>query len=260
MEGNELTLQEASDIINTVQVFHLGAEKVLRYSKNPYVEGDNLAEHLSRMARLAVYAMPFFLVEFKNEPSLAQDIYTTVITHDDDEIACGFDVVTFLKNHNSKDQEEIDSIRAKMGSLPPLSVDYVLNKFSSFRKKDTLAARITKVFDNVTGNQLVIEQKLGIVAPDLAKFTFNYAEKTKGVSKTTDSIIDAQLKQIIDYRSFAKDNESELDILIEKSLKQEGCELSDGELKIIIKKLLEVDILSHELDSSKISFNIWQYK
>ena len=262
MDKTNLTTKEASEILDTLSDFHLGAEKVYRYIGDPYVEGDNIAEHTARTIRLAIYTMPFLLAEFANHPEVkhfAEDLYVTILTHDDDEIAVGFDIISMNKNHNSKDQEEIDSVNKKMKNLPTLSREYVIKLFSSFRRKDTLVAKIAKAFDNITGNQLVAEQKLGLVAPDAAKFAIWYMEKVRGVSKTTDSLIDALIKQIIDYREFAKKNDAELEILIDKSLKQEGCNLSRSDLKDLIKKLLDIDILSHELEKDKININLWQY-
>ncbi len=113
---------------------------------------------------------------------------------------------------------------------------------------------------DIAGNQLVLEQKLGIIAPDSAKFTIEYAQKTKGVSKTTDLIIDAQIKKVIDYRLFVKNNETEIDLLVEKSLQQEGCQLSKSDLKALIKRLLDIEILSYQLEQDKIDYKIWQYQ
>lgn len=258
-----LTIKDASDILDTLSDFHLGAEKVYRYIGDPYVDGDNIAEHTARTIRLAIYSMPFLLEEFAEHPDikhLPEDIYATILTHDDDEVAQGFDIISMNKNHNSRDQEEIDAVNEKMKNLPAPSREYVIKLFSSFRRKDTLAAKIAKVFDNVTGNQLVLEQKLGIVAPNAAKFAIWYAEKVRGVSKTTDLLLDALVKQIVDYREFAKNNNAELEILIDKALAQEGCNLPRNELKNLIRKLLEIDILSYELQKEKININLWEYK
>ncbi len=241
----------------------MGAEKVYRFVGDPYVDGDNIAEHTARAVRLAIYAMPFILEEFAGHPDiehLASDIYATILTHDDEEIAQGFDIISVNKNHNSRDQEEIDSVNEKMKNLPVSSREYVIKLFSSFRRKDTLAAKIAKAFDNITGNQLVLEQKLGLVTPDSVKFAFFFVEKVKGMSKTTDLLVETQIKKILDYREFAKKDDAELEILTDKALAQEGCNLSRSDLKNLIKKLLDVDILSHELDKSKVTINIWQYQ
>ncbi|MEI6660094.1 MAG: HD domain-containing protein, partial [bacterium] len=187
MKDTNLTPQYASNIIETLTDFQLGAEKVYRFIGNPYVDGDNIAEHTARIVRLAIYTMPFLVEEFKNHPDishLAEDIYVTVLTHDDEEIAQGFDMVTFLKNHDSRNQEEIDSVKNKMSKMPAVSQDYVMKQFISFREQDTLVSQIAKILDHVAGNQTKMEQKLGIVNPDGAKFTIEYVEKYKGVSKT----------------------------------------------------------------------------
>ena len=263
MDKTSLTTKEALSILDTLSDFHLGAEKVLRYVGDPYVKGDNIAEHTARTVRLAIYTMPFILQEFAENPDVkhfAENIYATILTHDDDEVVQGFDIISMNKNHNSRDQEEIDSVNEKMKSLPIASREYVSKLFSSFRRKDTLVAKIAKVFDNLTGNQLVVEQKLGLVAPDAAKFAIWYMEKVRGTSKTTDALINAQIKQIVDYREFVKKNDAELEILTDEALKQEGCNLSKQDLKNLMLKLLDINILSHEMEKDKININIWQYK
>lgn len=267
MNKINFTIKDATNVIQTVTKFQLNAEKVLRYIGNVYVDGDNIAEHTARAARLAIYVMPFLKKEFArhkdvNLEYLAEDVYVTILTHDDEEVAEGFDIRSNIKNHNSRMEEEIKSVKSWMNTLPLDSQEYVIDHFASFRKRDTIVSKIAKVFDNITGSQLVFEQKLGIVAPDQAKFAIFYTEgkDVKGISKITDLLIDAQIKQIVDYREFAKNNDSEINFLVNQALMQEGCELSQENLKILIKKLLDIDILTHQLDRNKIDFSIWQYQ
>lgn len=259
----QLTKKEALSILEATSDFQLGAEKVERFVGCPYVDGDNVALHTARSVRMAIYAMPFILKEFSDHSdigNLAENIFATILIHDDEEIAQGFDIISPLKNHNADIQEEIDLVKNKMKNLPIASSAYVIKLFSSFRKRDTLYSKISKVIENLASNQLVIEQKLGLVTPDSTKFAIDFVDKFRGTSKTTDLLVGAQITQIIDYRNFAKDNENEIDLLIDKSFKQEGCKLSKDDLKILIKKLLEIDMSSHQLDRSKVQFNVWQYK
>jgi hypothetical protein len=259
----QLTKKDALSILETTSDFQLGAEKVERFVGCPYVDGDNVALHTARSVRIAVYVMPFILKEFSNHPdvgSLAENIYATTLIHDDEEIVQGFDIISPLKNHNADIQEQIDLVKDKMKNLPVASSTYAIKLFSSFRKRDTLYSKISKVIENLASNQLVIEQKLGLITPDSVKFAIDFVDKFRGVSKTTDLLIDAQITQIINYRNFAKNNENEIDLLIDKSLTQEGCKLSKDYLRILIKKLLDIDVLSHQLDINKIQFNIWQYQ
>lgn len=258
----QLTKKDALSILETTSDFQLGAEKVERFVGCPYVDGDNVALHTARSVRIAIYAMPFILKEFSNHPdieNLAENIYATTLIHDDEEIAQGFDIISPLKNHNADVEGEIDLVKDRMKNLPAASSTYAIERFSSFRKRDALYSKISKAIENLASNQLVIEQKLGLVTPDSVKFAIDFVDKFKGFSNTTDIFIDAQITQMTDYRSFAKNSENEIDFLVDKSLTQEGCKLSKDDLKILIKKLLEVDMSSHELDKSKIQFNIWQY-
>ncbi len=74
------------------------------------------------------------------------------------------------------------------------------------------------------------------------KFAIDFVDKYRGISKTTDLLIDAQIKQIVDYREFIKKNDAELKILINEALKQQGCNLSEKDLKKLILKLLYLEI------------------
>src|SRR3989344_5036664 len=222
MKNTELTIQEALRILDTASDFHLGAEKVLRFVGDPNVDGDNIAEHTARAMRLAVYAMPFILVEFAGDPeikNLAENIYATILVHDDEEIEQGFDIISPKKKHNVLDEEEIELVNKKMKKLPAASRHYVINLFSAFRKRNTLASKIAKVFDNLSGNQVVLE-----------------------------------------YREFSKNNISEIKMLAKKVITQEGCKLSISELEKLIKKLLNIEVLSHPLNKEKVSMKIWEYQ
>ncbi|MEI6660460.1 MAG: hypothetical protein WCK91_03515, partial [bacterium] len=78
--------------------------------------------------------------------------------------------------------------------------------------------------------------------------------------KTMDVLIDSQIKDVLSYREFAKDSGPELDLLVDIAEKQEGCNITREELKIIIKKLLDVDMSLHKTEKSKIALNIYEYK
>jgi 5'-deoxynucleotidase YfbR-like HD superfamily hydrolase len=216
--------------------FQNKAQNIKRYEGNPYVEGDTIAEHLSRLARMLICITSDLRKEFPEQSNLIEDIFTCLMVHDDDEVIDGFDIPTALKNHNIKDEEEILKFQHSINELSKDTQEHLLFAFTSFRKKNTLAAQIAKALDNIVGNQLVIEQEVGLINPDQAKFAIEYVEKVRGISKTTDSLIDAQVTQIIEGRERLK-----------KTSKQEGV----SEEKI--KELLEVDILSHILNKEKIN-------
>ncbi len=206
-------------VLDLVANFQVKAQMINRYDKNPFVVGDNIAEHLARAARLLVYITPDLQQEFPGKPGLVEEVFSCLLVHDDDEIIAGFDIPTVIKNHNVNDDEEIKQFSAAVSGLPEHVKGFLIGRFSSFRNRDTLAAKIAKALDNITGNQLVIEQS-GLVNPDSARFCIEYAEKVKGISKTTDALIEAQVQQIIDWRKKAKE-------------------------------LLEIDITTHKLDPSK---------
>lgn len=206
-------------VLDLVANFQVKAQTIKRYDKNPFVVGDNIAEHLARAARLLVYITPNLQQEFPGEPGLVEEVFSCLLVHDDDEIIVGFDIPTGIKNHNANDGEEIKQFSEAVSGLPEPVKEFLISRFSSFRNKDGLAAKIAKALDNITGNQLVIEQG-GLVNPDSARFCIEYAEKVKGVSKTIDALVEAQVQQVIGWRKKAKE-------------------------------LLEIDVATHTLDKSK---------
>lgn len=236
-----MELSDATKILEFVSNFQTKAQTIKRYEGNPYVEGDNIAEHLSRVARLLICITPNLKKEFPNEPTLIEETLVCLLVHDDEEVIGGFDIPAPIKSHNSKDGEEIEKFKEHVSKLTKETRDFLTSTFGSFRKKDTLFAKIAKVLDNISGNQLVIEQKIGLISPDQAKFAIEYAQKVKGVSKITDHVIDAQVAQIIEYRDYLKSNPDELNKI-------------DGVSEFIekAKELLQIDVLSHSLDKNKI--------
>lgn len=225
----------AKAVLEFLSDFQNKAQNIKRYEGNPYVEGDSIAEHLSRIARLVLYIAPQLKKEFPDEKDLIEDILATVLIHDDDEIIDGFDIPTAFKNHNSKDDEEIILFKNNLELLGRDTQDYLAGYFSSFRKKDTLVAKIAKVLDNIVGNQLVIEQRKGLINPHQARFAIEYIEKVRGISAITDTLISAQIEQII-------------------SLRRELLESRDINEKE--RELLKIDIMHFPLEKEKINIPI----
>lgn len=223
-------------ILEYVSEFQTRAEAVKRYEGNPYVDGDNVAEHLSRLARLLISIAPQLKVEFPDEKNLIEKVLVTLIIHDDDEVIDGFDIPTALKVHNAKDEEEIGKFDETISRLGDSARNYLTPLFTSFRSKDSLASKIAKALDNIAGNQLVIEQKVGLINPDQARFAIEYVEKVRGISKTIDLLIEAQIGQVVDYRKWALGNLKGLPPNAER--------------------LLKIDIQKHVLDKSKINLPI----
>lgn len=232
---------EATNILEFVSNFQTKAQTIKRYEGNPYVNGDNIAEHLSRVARLLICISSDLKKEFPNEPSLIEETLMCLLIHDDDEVIDGFDIPAPIKSHNIKDEEEIEKFKEHVNKLTMETKNLIIPIFSSFRRKDTLFAKIAKVIDNISGNQLVIEQKIGLISPDQAKFAIEYAQKVKGVSKTTDYLVEAQIAQIIEYRNYLTSHPDELS-------KIEGV----SEYIEKAKELLKIDVLLHPLDKNKV--------
>lgn len=255
-----MNVADAKSILAKVSQFQLRAESIMRYEGNPYVEGDNIAEHQSRCIRIAAYIMPHLLFEF-DEPCLAGEIYATLLFHDDDEILEGFDIITSKKEHNVKDKEEVKNLDLAMTEVNKKTKEYVVSLFRNFRARETLASKIAKVIDNLAGNQLVYEQKLGVIAPDSVKFAIWYInnEKVRGVSKTTDTILDAHTQMFYDYRKFVETNEQEIVKLAELAHKQTGCNKSVSEMRDIIRRLLKIKIENYELKQEDIDKPLWEY-
>jgi len=224
-----------------VSEFQNKAQSIKRYEGNPYVNGDNIAEHLCRLNRLLITIAPHLKNEFPDRITLIEEVLVTLNIHDDDEIIDGFDIPTAIKVHNAKDGEEAEKFRLSISQLGDHIVNYLLPLFTAFRQKDSLAAKIAKTLDNIAGNQLVIEQKIGLINPDQARFAIEYVEKVKGVSKTTDSLIQSQIDQIIEYRKYAASHFDEL-----KSVPENA------------RKLLDIDVLNHPLNKTKINVPLEQ--
>lgn len=255
-----MNTKNAEGILKTTSVFQIRAQEIFRYEGNPYVKGDSIAEHLARCFRIAGYIMPYLIKEFKN-PRLEAEIYSSILFHDDDEIVDGFDIVTSKKAHGAKDREEIENLEVALIDLSPTCRRYVITAFSNFRKRRKLASKIAKVIDNLAGNQLVYEQKLGIVAPDSVKFAIWYVnnEKIRGISKTTDALLDAQTEMFLKYRNFAKDNRKEIKQLAMIAKQSKDCDMTAAGLEKIIKRLLSIDIQKYKLNHEDINKPIWEY-
>jgi len=244
-----LDADSALSTLDYVSDFQNKAQSIKRFIGNPYVEGDNIAEHLSRLARLLICIAPDLKIEFPDNQNLIENIMVTLLVHDDDEVIDGFDIPTAMKDHNVKDGEEIMKFDYSISTLSKSTKEYLGDAFKSFRKKESLSAKIAKALDNIAGNQLVIEQKIGLINPDQARFAIEYAEKVRGVSYATDALVDAQIRQIVYWREKAKDlldGDDEFDsVMVSTSLSKE---------KLI--ELLGIDVTTHILDKARINLSL----
>jgi 5'-deoxynucleotidase YfbR-like HD superfamily hydrolase len=242
---NKNDTPSALNILNYISDFQNKAQSIKRFVGNPYVEGDNIAEHLSRLARLLICIAPDLKVEFPDNQNLIEEVLVTLLVHDDDEVIDGFDIPTAMKDHNVKDGEEIMKFDYSISNLSESAKEYLGKAFKSFRKKDSLSAKIAKALDNIAGNQLVIEQKIGLINPDQARFAIEYAEKVRGISTAIDVLVDAQINQIVDWRQKAK---VDLDGVVVNLSKEK------------LMELLSVDVLAHVLDRARINVPLSELK
>lgn len=238
---NETKEPKALETLLYVSRFQNAAQAIERFDGNPYVKGDNIAEHLARLAKLLICIAPKLHYEFPDYPLLFEQAMTALLVHDDDEVIDGFDIPTALKEHNVKDDEEIEKFKLSVADLSGLSQEHLISAFSSFRKKDSLAAAIAKALDNIAGNQLVIEQEIGLINPDQAKFAIEYVEKVRGISPSIDALIEAQIGQIISGRQELLEHLEKVPLPKEKA-----------------KALLEIDLRTHVLDKSRINIPLEQ--
>jgi 5'-deoxynucleotidase YfbR-like HD superfamily hydrolase len=251
----------AKATLDLTSKLHLSAERVKRFHNNPHVlDGDSIASHLSRICRLAAYILPTLLDEFKEhaeEKNLREGLLLMCLFHDDDEIIAGKDEITFTKQHNVHDDHEIAAFKQAHQELGTLTADILSNYFEQFRHKSTLTAKIAKVLDNLVGNQVAIEHKIGMVNPDYALICIEYVEKVKGVSQTTDALIDQQIEEIRQLRRELQQS-SELLSHLAYTLKERGYGHHD-DIFNNMTKLLRVDIDQYELNPDNVYIPVWEY-
>ena len=230
----------------------------------PHISGDTVAEHLARCLRLAAYLMPFLQAELGHLPGhelFGELLYTTLLFHDDDEIVAGHDIPSPLKQHNSKDEQEIEDLRRSLGVLTPTQQQYALKPFAEFRARQTVIAGVAKVIDRVTANQLIIEQKLCLVAPDSAKYALEYIRDPLVVhkSKTTDVLLEAQTRQIVDERNKIKNDEAFIVETARSISNDQRCSKTADQMTETIKRLLVIDLDSYSYHQEDIMKPLWEY-
>ena|SRR3989344_5768331 len=241
---------KAKEILDFVGDFTTRATRIRRFEAHPYVDGDNLAEHHHRLQRLLVCIAPYLKEEFPEEKDLVEKVSAILTLHDDDEIMVGYDVITQLKNHETRDVEEMRDFKDAISKLGEKSQEYMIPAFNAFRTKNTLADKIAKSLDNLASNQVLIEQRFGLINVNCAKFTIEYGGKVRGASKTTDALIDAQIEQIVEYRRYLRSHPKELERLLDAHYKN----MDPKERARIInkaKELLEIDVLTHTWDPER---------
>lgn len=233
-------------ILELVSNFQNEAQRVRRFDANPFVCGDNIAEHIARGVRLIAYIAPKLINEFPEEKNLIEDLLFTFIIHDDDEILSGRDITTFIKSHNVNDNSEVAQFTHAVSSLDKNTREFLISRFSAFRNKSSFGAKLAKQIDNIIGNQLVIEQKVGLIAPYSAKFVVDYVTKVRELSgsKTMQSLVDAQIQQVKTIREELNCDSKQVRLLLLKYIELNKLKIKIKDLLPKAVFLLKVDYLS----------------
>ncbi len=262
------TPEEASQTLQYVSDMSVQGRTIIRYLGNPHVtRKDSVHEHIARITRFATIILPLLRAEFAHDPAMLEELnhlQTMVCVHDDEEILQRADIATFAKQHDSNNDKEIALIRAHLGSLTATEREYVLKYFILFRKRKELEgapkklADIAKVLDNLVGNQLAIEDQVGLIQPDYTICCLDYIRPYEGqVCKTMDVFIQAQLKQMLAMR---------------ESMRTDGtigrlATLWAGEQKntydtliVRIRDQLAVNLDTHTFDKTRCHVPVWKYQ
>lgn len=263
-----LTPEEALQTLQYVSDMSVQGDTVMRYLGNPHVtRKDSVNEHIARITRFATIIRPLLKAEFAHDPVMLEELnhlQTVVCVHDDEEILQRADIATFAKQHDVDNDKEIALIRAHLRSLTAAERDYVIRYFTFFRKRKELEgapkklADIAKVLDNLVGNQLAIEERVGLIQPDYAICCLEYIRPYAGqVCKTIDSFIQAQLKQIWDIRA-----SMHTDGTIGRLATLWAGEQKDTHDALIvrIRAQLAVNLNTHTFDKARCYVPVWEYQ
>lgn len=241
----------AKSILDFTGRFSVRAGKIKRFEAHSCVDGDTLAEHHHRLQRLLACIAPHLKHEFPKEKDLVGKISIILTLHDDDEIMVGYDVTTQLKNHNGSEYEkEIRDYKKATTKLGKKTQGFLVPIFAAFRHRNTRATKIAKALDNLAGNSVLIEQKFALINPNSTKFTIEYAEKVLGASKTTDALVDTQIKQMVEYRKYLLKYPKEVEKLLNHNLKIHDLK-EKRRVLIKAKELLKIDVLKHKWEPER---------
>lgn len=271
-------IHTARETLEYVSEMSLGGAKVGRFESNPHVfRKDNVLEHIGRMARAAAAVLPLLRAEFADEPEVLEALWllpVVVTLHDDEEILQGADITTFQKAHDIENDKEIELVKAHLAScnLHSSQQEFLLNAFATFRNRDKatpalcLVGYIAKVLDNLIGNQLVIEDELGMVQPDSVLFCRDYIRKFKGkvqykgrVCETTDALIEAQEQQMVEIRLHLQ-SEKEIERLAKFHATRLGGAVSEEKLAQHIRAQLSVSLDTHQYNKDRVGVPVWEYE
>ncbi len=253
-------LHSTLDLVSQHQLID---ESLRRYEGDPNVHGDDTAQHIARVGKLAAYVMPYILIEFPDTQNLEAEIYRQIILHETDETVKNVEIAAAKEYHNqytsTQVSDSISGIRNALKSLTKEQVDYVIEAVEPFKKREGLPALIVKVLDRVAGSMLVCEQGIGVIHPDSILFSKEYllAFKGKSGSSIMDNLIDAMVERLIERRNNIKNNKAEIEELAMGLSTQ--CSKSKSELIETMERLLQIDLNMHNYLRERVLTPIWEY-
>lgn len=261
--------EERSDVIRLSSTLEIVSQHQLidqslkRYEGDPNVSGDDTAQHIARVGKLAAFLMPFILSEFPESNNLEAEIYRQIILHETDETINNIEVTAAkgYRDHYSSEevQNSISGVRHALDSLSEKQIEYVVSAVERFKERKGLPALIVKVLDRVAGSMLVCEQGIGVIHPDSILFSKEYllAFKGKSGSVVMDNLIVVMIERLRGRRDNLKNNKSEIEELARDLSIQ--CDRSRGELIEIMERLLQIDLDNHEYSRERVITPIWEY-
>lgn len=258
-----MSTNTAQTTLQYVSQMSLGGKQTKRFLGNPHISStakDNVLEHIGRIARLAMTILPLLQDEFHDNAEILNtlsQLLPIVIVHDDEEILQKADEPTFTKAHDRNNDQEIALIDRHTASLAPQQHQAIITSFISFRERKTLVGKIAKVLDNLVGNQIAIEEKIGLIQPDYAIACIEYVKKFLGtVCHTTDTLIQAQIDEILTIRA-----QMQIDGSIARYAKTwtgEG-KGTEEDLTRKVTQQLSVDLKQHQFQQSRAYIPVWEY-
>ncbi|MDQ6984878.1 MAG: hypothetical protein Q9M91_04990 [Candidatus Dojkabacteria bacterium] len=248
-----------STILELVSKNQFLAERLERYKDNPYVKGDTTAEHISRGIRLISYIAKDLEEEFPKEENLIQDLYATFSIHDDDEILHGSDVDAYNKgNDKITTAQKISLVSKSLSNLDSEASLYLEKLYTGYKNRSTKSGQIAVQIDRLVGNQLVIEQRVRLISPLIAKFCIEYVEKEKAISGSVimDHLINEQIASIIKIREEMLNKKFQ--DAVNLTLKLLACPWSRVEAEANVQMLLEKDLAEVSLGDLRVNRLLWE--
>ncbi|MBP7057608.1 hypothetical protein KBB08_03935 [Candidatus Gracilibacteria bacterium] len=261
-------IEEAHNTLKYVSQMSVRGSLVMRYLLNPHVtRKDSVHEHIARIVRFATILLPVLRHAFRDDDAVLSELnhlQTIVSCHDDEEILAMEDIATFVKAHGAADADEVAKVRANLASVTEAEREYLVEKFALFRQRKTLSgaprmvADIAKVLDNLVGNQLAIEDKVGMIHPDYVIACLRYVQDYEGkVCDVIDQLISAQVREILAVRA-AYNDEGQIEALVGQWV-GEGKGVQEALVRKV-RQQLAVDVTTHVFDNTRSYVPVWEYQ